>query len=158
MKTLAIYPGSFSPFTIGHKNIVDKASAIFGKENVVVAMGINPAKVSTTQIADYIKAASKESSRLSEKLGTKIITYDVFLHQLVESYEKEYNVVIIRGLRNGEDLDYEVNQIRFMDELKTGKKLNICFLMCDKEFEHISSSSIRAIQKIDPELAKKYLI
>ena len=42
MKTIAIYPGSFNPFHIGHLNIVEKTERIFGKGNVVVAMGINP--------------------------------------------------------------------------------------------------------------------
>ena len=158
MKTLAIYPGSFNPLHIGHKNIIDKTINIFGKENVVLAIGINPEKIDLDGRDEFYAKSRTEANRLSEKLGIRATVYTTFLHQLVESHENDYNVVIIRGLRNGEDLDYEVNQIRFMDELKTGKKLNFCFLMCDKEFEHISSSSIRAIQKIDRKLAEKYLI
>lgn len=46
MKTLAIYPGSFNPFTIGHLNIVDKMEKIFGYGNIMLAIGVNPAKMS----------------------------------------------------------------------------------------------------------------
>ena len=45
MKTIAVIPGSFNPFTIGHLNIVEKAEAIFGKGNVIIAFGTNPDKV-----------------------------------------------------------------------------------------------------------------
>jgi len=45
MKTLAIYPGSFNPFHIGHLNIVEKAQDIFGVDNVLVAIGNNPFKM-----------------------------------------------------------------------------------------------------------------
>ena len=44
MKTIALYCGTFSPFHIGHLNIVEKAERVFGKGNVLIAIGINPEK------------------------------------------------------------------------------------------------------------------
>lgn len=44
MRTIAIYPGSFNKMHIGHLNIIEKAERIFGKGNVIVAIGINPDK------------------------------------------------------------------------------------------------------------------
>ena len=57
-KTLAIFPGTFEPFTIGHLNILEKAEAIFGKESVIVAVLSNPAKVSreTLSPSKFFKA------------------------------------------------------------------------------------------------------
>ena len=55
-KTIAIFPGTFDPFTVGHLNILEKAEAIFGKENVIVAVLSNLAKVSgetLSTIKDY---------------------------------------------------------------------------------------------------------
>lgn len=156
MKTIAIYPGSFNPFTVGHKNIVEKAESIFGKGNVIVALGINPEKLSLDQISSDV--LEEKCRVLSDKISRPVQYYIGFLHDYVSFLEQDgTNVVIIRGLRNGEDLDYEVNQIRFMDDFKKGKKLNFCFLMCDKEFEHISSSSIRTIQKFGGDV-KKYVV
>ena len=54
MKTIAIYPGSFNPFHVGHLNIVQKAERIFGYGNVIVAMGMNPDKVKAND-EDYLK-------------------------------------------------------------------------------------------------------
>jgi pantetheine-phosphate adenylyltransferase len=150
MRTIAIYPGSFNPFHIGHLNIVEKAERIFGKGNVIIAIGINPEKVLDIN-SDYYEQKEAEAKILSDKIGRPVIIYYKFLHQLVETYEKlpidgeKYNPVIIRGLRNGDDFDYEVNQFRFIDDFK--KNINVVYLTCDKEYEHISSSAIRNIEK-----------
>lgn len=157
MKTIALYPGSFNPFHIGHLNIVKKAEKIFGKGNVIVAMGINPDKVSSDKDI-YTKQVEASSKMLSDKIGVEVVSYSNFLHQLVESYESQgYNVIIIRGLRNGADLDYEVNQMRFIKDFK--KDVNVVYITCDQEFEHISSSAIRKISQFGgTEMTKQYLI
>lgn len=160
MKTIALYCGTFTPFHIGHLNIVEKSERIFGKGNVIVAMGINPDKVKDDN--SYIKLMAIRASKLSKEISDKhireVITYSNFQFQLVEEYEKlGYNVVLIRGLRNGVDLDYEVNQMRFTNDFK--KDINVVYITCDKEFEHISSSAIRKIKEFGgEEMIKRYLI
>lgn len=145
MKTIVLYPGSFSPFHIGHLNIVRKAEKIFGEGSVVVAIGINPDKVDYDRRDKYIDSKEIESIRLSRSIGNEVIVYDTFLHKLVEKYELMGNkVVVIRGLRNGTDLDYEVNQLRFVTDFK--KDVNVIYITCDQEFEHISSSAINKIK------------
>ena len=157
MKTIAIYPGSFNPFHVGHLNIVKKAERIFGNGNVIVAMGVNPDKVKAND-EDYFKTKEVDAKTLSSIIKREVIVYFKFLHQLVEQYEKEgFNVVIIRGLRNGDDLDYEVNQLRFVTDFK--KDVNVVYITCDKEFEHISSSAIRKIGEFGgPEMTKNYIV
>ncbi len=145
MKTIVLYPGSFSPFHIGHLNIVRKAEKIFGKGSVIVAIGINPDKIDYDKRDQYVDKMEIEAIRLSRSIGIDVIVYPTFLHQLVEKYEStDNNVVVIRGLRNGTDLDYEVNQLRFVTDFK--KDVNVVYITCDQEFEHISSSAIRKIQ------------
>lgn len=157
MKTIAIYPGSFNPIHIGHINILEKAERIFGKGNVITAIGINPDKVNTND-KSYLFEQDNKAKTISQKINRNVITYSKFLHELVEDYEKEnYNVVIIRGLRNGVDLDYEVNQMRFINDFK--KDINVVYITCDQEFEHISSSAIRKIEQFGgPNMIKKYTL
>jgi len=151
MKTIAIYPGSFNPMHIGHINILEKAERIFGRGNVLIAVGVNPDKQNTLKSDDEIHL-------LEQRINRKVITYSKFLHELIQDYEDEgYKVVIIRGLRNGVDLDYEVNQYRFVDDFK--KDVNVIYITCDRQYEHISSSAIRKIEQFGgPDMIKQYLV
>jgi pantetheine-phosphate adenylyltransferase len=156
MKTIALFCGTFSPTHIGHLNILEKAERIFGKGNVILAIGLNPDKMANRSL--FLKEREEDAKILSNKIGREVIVYNKFLHQVVEEYEKEgYDVVIIRGLRNGDDLDYEVNQMRFINDFK--KNINVVYITCDKEFEHISSSAIRKIDAFGgEELSKRYKV
>lgn len=154
MKTLAIYAGSFNPFHIGHLNILDKAEKIFGKGNVLVAMGVNPAKLSLDEVR---KGALEKMSLLENKIGRKVEAYFSFLHEFIEQKEKEgYDVVLVRGLRNGDDLAYENNQLSFIHDFKP--EVKSVFIMCDKQYEHVSSSSIRQLESFIPGSGSKYLV
>ena len=160
MKTVALFCGTFNKFHIGHLNILRKSEAVFGKGNVIVCIGLNPDKInkSTLSSEDYLADKEAEASILSDRIGSQVIVYTNFLHQLVEKYEVlGFNVVVIRGLRNGTDLDYEVNQLRFVSDFK--KNVNVVYITCDKEFEHISSSAIRKIQEFGGyEMGSQYLV
>jgi pantetheine-phosphate adenylyltransferase len=150
MKTLAIYPGSFNPFHIGHLNIVEKAERVFGKGNVLIAIGVNPDK---SKSEDQLIRANE----IQTSTGRLVEVYTTFLHELIEKKESEgYKVVLIRGLRNGDDLAYEDNQLKFIKDFK--KDIDVVFFRCDEEFSHISSSAIRNLQSFRPGSGDKYLI
>lgn len=62
------------------------------------------------------------------------------------------------GLRNGFDFNFEQTQLRFLEEMKPlDFDFKVMYIPCDKEFEHVSSSAIRAIMKIDTSKASKYI-
>jgi pantetheine-phosphate adenylyltransferase len=150
MKTLAIYPGSFNPFHIGHLNIVEKAERVFGKGNVLIAIGVNPDK---SKSEDQLIRANE----INNSIGRPVEVYTTFLHELIEKKESEgYKVILIRGLRNGDDLAYEDNQLKFIKDFK--KDIDVVFFRCDEEFSHISSSAIRNLQSFRPGSGDKYLI
>jgi pantetheine-phosphate adenylyltransferase len=147
-KKLAIYPGSFNPFTIGHLNILEKAESLFGKENVVILVGNNPTK----EVGEIDRVITIKGNLPSKNVDS----FTGFLTDYI--YDKEqlgFDVVVIKGLRNGDDLDYEVNQMRYLEDRK--KDMKTVFLICDKEFEHVSSSGYRACEKIMPGAGHKYL-
>lgn len=165
-RTLAIYPGSFNPFHQGHQNILEKAERIFGKDNVIVAIGVNPEKIDKDKqklmslygiekILEDIKEVRVKMLR--QQLPSKQVEgYHGFLTEYVREKESEgYNVVVIRVLRNGHDFDYEYNQIRFMwDQMPM---LNIMCLFADPAYMHVSSSAYRALEKVKPGAGHKYL-
>lgn len=145
MKRLAIYPGSFNPFTVGHQNILEKTEKMF--DEVIIAVGINPDKSPVGVVAHDIK--TQRIGLLNKQLPSKKVEgYIGFLTEFVrERYEEGYDeVVVIRGLRNGYDYDYEYNQTRHMWDQMPG--MNIIMIACDPVFSHISSSAYRAIEKV----------
>lgn len=162
-KKIAIYPGSFNPFTIGHLNILEKAEAIFGVENVIIAVGINPEKTKTIAVTDTIGTLAighvpvDRVATIKQNLSSKNVEkFSGFLTDYV--WEKEqagFDVTIVKGLRNGKDLDYEVNQLRFMEEMKPNVK--VMFLVCDKQFEHVSSSAYRMFEAIREGSGHRYI-
>lgn len=151
MKTIALYCGSFNPMHVGHLNILHKTRNIFGIENVVLAVGINPAKAKTD-----IEELNKRLDVL-KKVNPKVDYYTGLLTDFVEKYENQgYNVVLIRGLRNGFDLNAENNQLAYIKGFKPD--IQVVYIPCDKEFEHISSSDLRMMESAYPGSMNKYIV
>jgi len=149
MKRIGIYCGSFNPFHNGHKNIYEKALAMF--DEVFIAVGINPDKDTSNMyerrefISDLMKPA-------------KVIAYQGLTTNLIKRFQKEMpdsSITLIRGLRDGYDLDYEIKALRFMQDLMP--EIQVVMIVGDREFSYLSSSSIRALEKLGSDLEKRYL-
>jgi pantetheine-phosphate adenylyltransferase len=130
MEKVGVYAGSFNPFHLGHYNILLKGEKIFDK--VILGFGKNPEKQDSNPLIP-----SELINRKSD-----IRYYDGLLTDFINSLEFE-NITLIRGLRNSTDLQYELTQYRFLQELKPDIK--VVSIFCDKEYEHISSSAIRKL-------------
>ena len=138
MKRIGIYAGSFNPFHVGHANILHQASELF--DEVIVALGRNPSK----------DANDKEPFPIGHSIlgKAKVVEFRGLLSDYLNSVDvanEDGKVFLIRGLRNGDDLQMEQNQLQFIKEMYNG--LNVAFFICDRKFEHISSSSLRALKK-----------
>ena len=135
---IAVFAGSFNPFHRGHYNVLQKAEKIFDK--VVIAFGKNPEK-------------DKRSWPIPASIKNRQIEhYNGLLTDLLIAVGDD--PVLIRGLRNSTDFQYEQNQYRYMQELMPNIK--IVNIYCDKEFEHISSSGIRTLEGFGKH--EKYLL
>lgn len=135
---IGIYAGSFNPFHIGHKNILEKASKLFDK--VIVAVGNNPDKTRDLSWDEFKK-------KINQTIPYNEIDYfDGALSDYVKEVEKYARVTLIRGLRNGYDFSYEINQLRFIEDMYGGT-ISVVFIPCDREYDYISSSAIRAVDE-----------
>lgn len=135
---IAVYPGSFNPFHKGHYDILKKAENVFDK--VIIARGKNPDK--QNELADLPTALEFH----------QVDNYEGLLTDYVSS--KEYDLSIIRGLRNESDFSFEKTQYRFLKDLKPN--VNVFFILSEPELEHISSSAIRQLYKFGAD-SKSYL-
>ena len=103
--TLAFYPGSFDPITNGHMDVLVQALNV--AEKVIVAIGIHPGKAplfSFEERADLIRQSLAEI--LPQKAaGIEVVSFD---NLVVDAARKHKASLLIRGLRDGTDLDYEM--------------------------------------------------
>jgi len=140
---IAIYPGSFNPFHNGHLSVVENLEKSGNFDKVIIAVGDNPEKSSNTNRSDRVK----------KQLGYReILTYTGFL---TEAVKDSGATAVIRGLRNGYDLNYEINQLRYLEDM--GLEIPVLFLVCAEKYSHISSSAIRSIGTMDSKKAGEYI-
>ena len=144
---IGVYAGSFNPFHVGHADILHQALEVF--DEVIIAIGQNPLK----------NNEEKEPFPKGNKIlgNAKVVVFNGLLSDYMNrlDFDSECEVFLIRGLRNGEDLQYEQNQLQFIKEMYPS--LRTVFFICDKKFEHISSSALRALKKISESEYKKYV-
>ena len=137
MLNIAIFPGSFDPFTIGHADIVERALPYF--DQVVIAIGNNSAKQNLYTV-DERKLAIQNYYKNQEKISVEIYT------GLTADFCKEKQArTIIRGLRSVMDFEYEQSIAQVNKSL--GNEPETLFFMCSPEHAHVSSTIIRDILK-----------
>lgn len=133
MATIALFPGSFDPFTAGHLNILKRALTIF--DEVVVAIGINQDKkgfFSTEQKIDIVRQATDGLA------GVRIINYDCLTIDICRQLGIRH---IVRGVRNF--LDFETEQSIADANRRIAPEIETILIPTAQEFSHISSSSVR---------------
>ena len=133
MKKIAVFPGSFSPFTIGHKSIIDKTLPIFDK--IIIAIGTNSEKeeiFSVNQRINWITSVYKNNTK---------IFIDQYQGLTVDYCIKSGAKYIIRGLRNENDFKYEHEILKVNKKLS--QEINTIFIISDKKYHEISSTKIR---------------
>lgn len=137
MATIALFPGSFDPFTAGHLNILTRALTIF--DEVVVAIGINQDKrgfYSTEQKLDIIRQATAGMS------GVKLISYDGLTIDICRELGIHH---IVRGVRNM--LDFENERAIADANRHLAPDIETIIIPTAQEYAHISSSAVRDILK-----------
>ena len=139
MSDLAVHrcvcPGSFDPVTVGHVDVVRRASALF--DEVVVAVMTNPAKQSTFSLEerlDLLRAA------LAGIDGVRVV--DAGGGLLVDFCTRVGAGAVVKGLRSGTDVAYEM-PMALMNRHLSG--LETVFLPGDPTLEHISSSLVKEV-------------
>ncbi len=135
MPSLAVYPGSFDPVTLGHLDIVKRASGLFDK--LIVAVSDNPSK-------RHAFPAEERRRLIRENLkGLSGVTVDGFSGLLVDFMRARRARVVIRGLRAVSDLEYEFQLASTNRTLYP--ELETVFMMPDERFTYLSSSMVREV-------------
>ena len=136
MKT-AVFPGSFDPVTLGHYDIVERATKLFDK--IIIAIGDNVQKkymLSLEQRKEFLKNTFKDFPN---------VEIDSFEGLTVDYCRKRNVNFIIRGLRNPADFEFEKAIVHINRTLTLENKIETIFLLTSSAKSFISSSSVREI-------------
>ena len=137
MKTTALFPGSFDPFTAGHLNILKRALTMF--DNVVVAVGINQDKRGFFDMEKRLDIIRQATSTLD---GVSIIQYDNLTIDTCRALGIRH---IIRGVRNM--IDFETERSIADANRRLAPEIETIIIPTAQEYAHISSSAVRDILK-----------
>ena len=134
---IAVYPGSFDPITNGHIDIIKRGSKIFDK--IIVGVLVNVDKKHLFEIDERVKLIKRVTNDIE---NVEVISFNGLLVDLL----KEYNAnVILKGLRNSTDFEYELQMAYINKELNSDIE-TLC-MMSSPENLHISSSCVKQVAK-----------
>ncbi len=135
MLKIAIFPGSFDPFTVGHEAIVRRALTIF--DSVVIGIGINTAK------SGFLSPENRRC--LIEDVFAKEhrVTVKCYEGLTIDFCEAQRATHIIRGLRNSEDMEFE-RSIEILNR-SMSNTIETIYMLTAPEHIHISSSVVREL-------------
>ena len=135
MDKIALFPGSFDPFTIGHESIVRRALPLFDK--IIIAIGINTSKKT------LLSPENREKMIKDVFANEKKIEVAIFQGLTVDFCKKVRAKYLLRGLRTAADFEYE----RAIGQMNKAMKPEIesIFLLTSTEYTPINSTIVRDI-------------
>ncbi len=138
MKRIALFPGSFDPFTKGHEDIVLRGLKLF--DEIIIAIGYNSDKsVRYFEIALMLDCIRKTFVKYP---NIKVVTFSELTAEFARKNGAQY---LLRGLRNTTDFEYE-NSIAQVNRYLNAE-LESVFLITSPQFASISSSIIREVHR-----------
>ena len=133
----AIYPGSFDPVTLGHLDIIVRASKIFDK--LIVAVPVNPAKHASFTVEERMELLR----RATQAEGLRNVEVDKVEGLLADYAKQRQAMVLIKGLRALSDFEYEFQQA--LTNKKLNPELETMFLATSAGNMFLSSSMVKQV-------------
>lgn len=142
--SIAIYPGSFDPVTLGHLNIIKRASACFDK--VIVCVMINSKKTGMFTREERVDQLRRATERFP---NVEVDSSD----ELLAAYAKRKGAhVLVKGLRAVSDYEYEV-QMALVNR-KLNPNLETMFMASSEKYTYLSSTIVKEMARYGADLAE----
>ncbi|HKW38764.1 MAG TPA: pantetheine-phosphate adenylyltransferase [Burkholderiales bacterium] len=140
----AVYPGTFDPITLGHQDLVRRASALFDK--VVVGIAVSEAKRPFFQLDERIRLAREVLKPYRN------VTIEGFRGLLMDFVRDQKAQVILRGLRAVSDFEYEFQMAGMNRNLHPD--VETVFLTPAEQYQFISATIVREIASLGGDVSK----
>lgn len=132
----ALYPGSFDPMTLGHLDIIKRASLMF--DELIVAVLDNSQKTPLFSAAERVKILEEATKDMPN------VKVDSFSGLTVDYCIKNNLHIMVRGLRAITDFEYEL-QIAQTNRKLSDNRVDTVFLTTDLQYSYLSSSTVKEI-------------
>ena len=146
---IGLYPGTFDPITLGHIDIIKRASMLV--DRLVIGVAINRDKSPLFNLDERVKMIEAECSSLSKRTGTEIIAHP-FENLLVDCANDVNASVIFRGLRAVADFEYEFQMVGMNRVLNNS--IETVFLMAEAKHQPIASKLVKEILRLGGDVSK----
>lgn len=144
----AIFAGSFDPITLGHLNLIERATRLF--DQLILVIAVNPSKQTLFSLKERQKMVKKAIQGLDH------VSLEVIENQLLVQYAQQVGAsYIIRGIRTVADFEYE--QAMFAINQSQAKEIETLFLMADPTYRFVSSSVVKEIAAYGGDLSEMVL-
>ncbi|MCP5381967.1 MAG: pantetheine-phosphate adenylyltransferase [Kordiimonadaceae bacterium] len=148
-KRIGLYPGTFDPITLGHLDIIERATKLV--DHLIVGVSTNPSKKTLFSMEERINIVRREIEHLNKKNAAtvEVAGFDTLLMSFAE---KVNATVIIRGLRAASDFEYEFQMTAMNDQLNAD--IETVFMMAHPSLQAIASRLVKEIAIYDGEIDK----
>ena len=143
MTRIGFYSGTFDPVTLGHTDVIRRAAHLVDK--LVIGIGVNPGKAPMFSDTERIAMLEDEVKAIAKATGAKI-SIVTFSGLAVEAARAHKASVIIRGLRDGTDFDYEMQMAGMNGEM--APEIQTVYVSASPAVRHIAANLVRAISSM----------
>ncbi len=146
---IGLYPGTFDPITLGHIDIIRRASLLV--DRLVIGVAINSDKSPLFDLKDRVSMLEEECNYLSGQTGTEIVVHP-FENLLINCAHDVGAQVIVRGLRAVADFEYEFQMVGMNRSLDNS--IETVFLMAEAKHQAIASKLVKEIARLNGDISK----
>ncbi|WP_109464090.1 pantetheine-phosphate adenylyltransferase [Albibacillus kandeliae] len=146
---VGLYPGTFDPVTLGHMDIIRRATVLVDK--LVIGVAINRDKGPLFSLEERVAMIEAECATLSEETGTEIVAHP-FENLLINCAHDVGAQIIIRGLRAVADFEYEFQMVGMNRALD--REVETVFLMAEARHQAIASKLVKEICRLEGDVSK----
>ncbi|MGI9390792.1 MAG: pantetheine-phosphate adenylyltransferase [Boseongicola sp.] len=140
---IGLYPGTFDPVTVGHLDIIRRATVLV--DRLIIGVAINRDKSPLFSLEDRVAMIEAECRDISADAGVEIVAHP-FENLLIDCARDVNAGIIVRGLRAVSDFEYEFQMVgmnRVLDD-----SIETVFLMADAEHQAIASKLVKEIARL----------
>ncbi|NRB00203.1 MAG: pantetheine-phosphate adenylyltransferase [Rhodobacteraceae bacterium] len=146
---IGLYPGTFDPVTLGHIDIIRRATVLV--DRLVIGVAINRDKGPLFSLEERVAMIEAECATIAEQTGVEIVAHP-FENLLIDCANDVGASMIIRGLRAVADFEYEFQMVGMNRRLDSS--IETVFLMAEAEHQAIASKLVKEIARLGGDVSK----